>query len=115
MKILVISPSPPLPIGPAIHLEYVTRALARDHEVDVICGDFDTILGSMLSSTEVRRKVESELDDRGVRNLWIVPFSRGTAWLRLGSGWLRGTPMRTAFCNSSAFALEFRKRLGEEE
>ena len=115
MKILVISPSPPLPIGPAIHLEYVTRALARDHEVDVICGDFDTILGSMLSSTEVRRKAESESYDRGIRNVWIVPFSRGTAWLRLGVGWLRGTPMRIAFCNSPAFAREFRRQLREEE
>src|SRR5215469_2170635 len=112
MKILVISPSPPLPIGPAIHLEYVTRALTRDHKVDMICGDCDTILGSMLSSAEVRRKLES--GDRGIRNLCIVPFSRGAAWLRLGLGWLRGTPMRIAFCNSPSFAREFRKHLRQE-
>jgi glycosyltransferase involved in cell wall biosynthesis len=115
MKILVISPSPPLSLGPAIHLEYVTRALVRDHEVDVICGDFDTILGSMLSSSEVRKKIESEPYHREIRNLWVVPFSRRTAWLRLGLGWLRGTPMRMAFCNSPEFAREFRSRLRERE
>src|SRR5690349_11823611 len=106
MKILVLSPSPPLPIGPAIHLEYVTRVLARDHQVDVICGDFDTIMGSMLSASEVRRKVES--NGHGIRNLWMVPFSRKTAWLRLGFGWLRGTPMRISFCDSREFGVEFR-------
>lgn len=112
MRILLISPCPPLPIGPAIHLLYVTRALARDHHVDIICGDFDTILGSMLSASEVRKKLGS--DAGGVRNLWIVPFSRGAAWLRLGLGWVRGTPMRIAFCNSREFAREFRKRLSQE-
>ncbi len=112
-KILVISPCPPLPIGPAIHLNYVTRALVRDHQVDMICGDFDTILGSMLSASDVRRELEANA--RGVRNLWIVPFSRGAAWFRLAVGWLRGTPMRIAFCNSREFAREFRKRLSEEK
>lgn len=113
MRILLISPCPPLPMGPAIHLHYITRALVRDHEVDMICCDFDTILGSMLSAAQVRKNLESSA--RGVRNLWIVPFSRKAAWLRLGAGWLRGTPMRVAFCNSRRFALEFQRRIAEEK
>lgn len=113
VKILVLSPSPPLPMGPAIHLDYVTRALVRDHVVDMICGDFDTVVGSMLNASEVRKKLES--DRRGIRNLWIVRFSRRAAWIRMGLGWLRGTPLRVAFCNSSGFAREFRTRLRQEK
>lgn len=113
MKILILSPCPPLPMGPAIHLSYVTRVLAKEHTVDVICGDFDTILGSMLSASDVRKKMES--DGRGVRDISVVPFSRGAAWLRLGFGWPRGTPMRNAFCSSPAFAHELRKRLLQEK
>lgn len=113
LKILVISPSAPLPIGPTIRLDYAVRALARDHEVDMICGDFDSIVGSMFNASDVRKELES--NGRGIRNQWIVPFSRSAAWLRMGLGWLQGTPLRIAFCGSREFAAEFQRRISEEK
>jgi glycosyltransferase involved in cell wall biosynthesis len=113
LKILVISPSAPLPIGPTIRLYYALSALVRDHEVDMICGDFDSILGSMLNASDVRKQLG--LDGCGVRKVWIISFSRVAAWLRAGFGWLRGTPMRIAFCGSPGFAREIGKRLRQEK
>ena len=111
MRILMISPSPPMPIGPALRAYCIAQALARQHEVDIICGDCDTILGSILRADAVRERVERGCP--GVRQLWLVPFSRAAGWARLAVGWVRGTPMRVAFCNTRIFAKEFRRRLSD--